>query len=94
MKANILSSWWVKFCTHVKVKQVPCDEEAERVQHTSTLDDCLTESQRYYIMSLWLQLTGVGGGSEYSYGILAPPSLHEIRIKSLLFPKFDYSFVI
>ena len=51
------------------------DEEAERVQHTPTLDDWL------YIMSLWLQLKSVCGSIGYSFGILAPASLDEIRIK-------------
>ena len=40
-----------------------------------------------------IQLKGVGGGTGDCSGILALPPLHEIPIKSLLFPKVDHSFV-
>ena len=69
------------------------DEEAERGStHPHSMVDWL-QSQRHYIMSLWLQLKGVDGGPGYSCGILAPAPLHEILIKSLLFRKVDHSFV-
>ena len=64
---------------HRRNRRATVSDEAERVQHTPTLND-------------WLQLKGVGGGTSNSYGILALPPLHEICIKSLLFPKVDHSF--
>ena len=70
------------------------DEEAERVQHTPTLDNWLiATTETYYYISV-IAMKGVGGSTGYSSSILAPPLLHEIRIKSLWFPKVDLSFII
>ena len=66
--------------------------QSEGSTHPHSMVDWV-QAQRHYIMSLWLQLKGVGGGTGYSSGILPPPTLNKPRIKSLLFPKVDHSFV-
>ena len=67
------------------------NEKAEGAAHPQSLNDWL-QPQIPYIMSLWLQLKDVGDDTGYS-SFLARPPLYEIRIKSLLFPKVDHSFV-
>ena len=79
--------------THVTVEQVSVmRSRSECSTHPHSMIDWL-QPHKHYIMSLWLQLKGVGGGTGYSSGILAPPPFHEIRIKSLLLPKVNHSFV-
>ena len=92
-KQRFCRGWWAKSHTHVIVEQVSViRRRSECSTHPHSIVDWL-QPQRHYIMSLWLQLKGVGGGTWYISGILAPPPLHEIRMKLLLFPKIDHSFV-